>query len=100
MSHHKASGPRSEKLEKEVPVEPDSEVEPALPPYSASQTTFASISLYKSDSLRIFQLPQKEIDALRKIIEQCCDKGIQKERVLQSSCYEFKLRGNPWNISG
>ena len=99
MFHHKASGPPSEKPEKEVPVQPNNEVEPALPAYTASQTTFASMTLHKSDSLHIFQLPQKEIDGLRKIIEQCCDKGIQKERVLQSSCHEFKLRGNPWNPS-
>lgn len=99
MFHHKASGPPLEKPEKEVLAEPGNEAEPLLPAYSASQTTFASITLHKSDSLHIFQLPQKEIDGLRKIIEQCSEKGIQKERVLQSSCHEFKLRGNPWNTS-
>jgi hypothetical protein len=91
MSHLKGSTPSSEKPEKEV--------EPAAPAYSAFKTTFASISLYEGDCIRILQFPQKEIDALREVIKQSWVKGIQKEHLIYTSCYEFKLRGDPWNAS-
>jgi hypothetical protein len=91
MFHLKGSAPSSEKPEKEG--------EPAAPAYSTSKTIFASISLHEGDCIRILQFPQKDIDALRGVIKQLWAKGIKKERLFYSSCYEFKLRGYPWNGS-
>jgi hypothetical protein len=91
MFHLKGSAQSFEK--------PKKEVELTVPTYSTFKSTFASVTLYKGDCIRILQLPQKDIDALRGVIKQSWAKGIQKERLLYSSCYEFKLRGNPWNGS-
>ncbi len=91
MFHLKGSAPSSE--------DPEKEVEPTAPAYLAFKPTFASISLYNGDCIRILQFPQKDIDMLRGVIKQSWVKGIQKERLFYSSCYEFKLRGNPWNGS-
>jgi hypothetical protein len=90
MFHPKGSAPSSEKLQQEV--------EPA-PAYSAFKTTLASMYFHEGDCIRIMQLPQKDIDALRGIIQRLWVKGIQKERLLYSACYEFKLHGEPWNAS-
>ena len=88
----KGSGASSEETKKKV--------EPAAPPaYSALKTTFASISLHEGDYLRLLQFPQKDIDALRGVIKQSWPKGIQKEQLRYNSCFEFKLRGEPWNGS-
>jgi hypothetical protein len=80
-------------------LKPQQEVEPTPPPYSGFKTTLASILLFEGDCIRIVQLPPKDIDAVRGVIKQMWSKGIQKERLLHSSCYEFKLHGNPWNGS-
>jgi hypothetical protein len=91
MFHLKGSAPSCKK--------PEEEVEHVAPAYSAFKTTFASITLHESDCIRILQFPQKDIEALRGVIKRSWVKGIQKEHLLYSSCYEFKLRGNPWNGS-
>ena len=90
MFHLKGSAPSSEK--------PKIETEPA-PAYSASKTVFASMAIPEGDCIHMLQFPQRDIDALRVVINQSWDKGIQRERFLYSSCHEFKLHGNPWNIS-
>lgn len=90
MFHLKGSAPSSEK--------PKIETEPA-PAYSASKTVFASLAFREGDCIHMLQFPQRDIDALRVVINQSWDKGIQRERFLYSSCHEFKLHGSPWNIS-
>jgi hypothetical protein len=69
------------------------------PLYAPFRTTFASISLHRSDRLRLIAFPQADIDALRGVIKACWRKGIQKELKYGLS-YEFKLYGNPWYGQG
>ncbi|KIM97840.1 hypothetical protein OIDMADRAFT_147359 [Oidiodendron maius Zn] len=90
MFHLKGSAPSSEK--------PKIEIEPA-PAYSASKTVFASMFIHEGDCIHMLQFPQRDIDTLRVVINQSWDKGIQRERLLYSSCHEFKLHGSPWNMS-
>lgn len=59
------------------------------------RTTFASLSLHRTDRIRLLQFPDHIIVAIRTIIQRFSNKGIQDERILNTS-HEFKLRGNPW----
>jgi hypothetical protein len=92
MLHLKGSGSNPEKPEKS-----DGSTSP--PAYSVIGSTFASVNFYRTDCLQTMQLPQKDIDGLRGVIKESWPKGIQKEQLLNSSCYEFKLHGNPWSCS-
>ncbi|KAH8819135.1 hypothetical protein F5884DRAFT_3826 [Xylogone sp. PMI_703] len=65
------------------------------PAYSPFRTSFASISLHRSDRLRLLQFPQQDIDALRNVIKTSWHRGIQAEQQYAMS-HEFKLLGNPW----
>jgi hypothetical protein len=65
------------------------------PSYAPFRTTFASISLHRSDRLRLIAFPQSDIDAIRGVIKASWRKGIQKEQKYGMS-HEFKLYGNPW----
>lgn len=71
----------------------------AAPSYSPFKTSFAAISLHKSDRIRLLQFPQSDIVAIRGIIKKSWPRGIQDERTYSSS-YEFKLSGYPWSGQG
>ncbi|KAE8441805.1 hypothetical protein EG329_004258 [Mollisiaceae sp. DMI_Dod_QoI] len=68
---------------------------PSAPSYTPFRTTFASISLHRSDRLRLLGFPQSDIQAIRNVIQSSYSKGIQKEQPYAMS-HEFKLYGNPW----
>ncbi|RDL29961.1 Uncharacterized protein BP5553_10588 [Venustampulla echinocandica] len=71
----------------------------AAPSYTAFRTSFASVSLHRSDRIRLLQFPSSEIPAIRDIIKYSWPFGIQSERPYAAS-FEFKLRGNPWRGQG
>jgi hypothetical protein len=73
--------------------------ETPAPSYTPFQTSFASISLHRTDRIRLLQFPQSDIVAIRAVIKRSWIKGIQNEGTYSSS-YEFKLFGNPWNGQG
>jgi hypothetical protein len=66
---------------------------------SSIRTSFASVSLHKSDRIRLLQFPPEDIAAIRSIIKQNWPSGIQEERTFASS-HEFKCFGNPWSGQG
>jgi hypothetical protein len=76
-------------------------VESAPPAYveSSFKTSFASISLHKSDRIRLLQFPPEDITAIRDVIKQNWPSGIQEERTYANS-HEFKCLGNPWSGQG
>ncbi|KIV97911.1 hypothetical protein PV10_01611 [Exophiala mesophila] len=65
---------------------------PEFPPFS---TSFASVSLHRTDRIRLLQFPLDEIEGVRTVIQRFWPKGIQDERIVNNS-HEFKLNGNPW----
>lgn len=67
----------------------------SAPSYAPFRTTFATISLHRSDRLRLLGFPQSDIQALRGVIQSSYSKGVQKEQLYGKS-HEFKLYGNPW----
>ena len=69
----------------------------APPSYTPAvfQSTFASVSLHKHDTIRFLRFPQQDIEALRGVIHASWPKGIQEERLYGGS-HEIKLRGYPW----
>jgi hypothetical protein len=69
------------------------------PTYSAFKTTFASLSLHRSDRIRLLQFPQADIDGLRAAINASYPFGIQSEQKYGIS-HEFKLRSYPWSGQG
>jgi hypothetical protein len=75
--------------------------EPAPPAYAESsfKTSFASISLHKTDRIRLLHFPPEDITAIRNVIKQNWPSGIQDERPYANS-HEFKCRGNPWSGQG
>jgi hypothetical protein len=77
------------------------EAETAPPAYveSSFRTSFASISLHKTDRIRLLQFPPEDIAAIRAIIKQNWGSGIQDERTYANS-HEFKCIGNPWSGQG
>jgi hypothetical protein len=77
------------------------EAESAPPPYveSSFKTSFASISLHKTDRIRLLQFPPDDTAAIRDIIKQNWPSGIQEERTYANS-HEFKCLGNPWSGQG
>jgi len=77
------------------------EVDLAPPAYveSSCKTSFASISLHKTDRIRLLQFPPEDIAAIRDVIKNNWRSGIQEERTYAHS-YEFKCLGNPWSGKG
>ncbi|RFU27359.1 hypothetical protein B7463_g8987, partial [Scytalidium lignicola] len=71
----------------------------SAPPYTPFRTSFASISLHRSDCLRLLQFPQEDIAGLRNVIKTSWYRGIQAEQMYAMS-HEFKLSGNPWSGQG
>ncbi|KAH6704081.1 hypothetical protein BKA61DRAFT_182218 [Leptodontidium sp. MPI-SDFR-AT-0119] len=65
------------------------------PAYTPFRTAFASVSLHRSDRIRLLSFPQCEIDGLRTVIKTTYPKGLQAEQKYGGS-HEFKLYGNPW----
>ncbi|KUJ18514.1 uncharacterized protein LY89DRAFT_569398, partial [Mollisia scopiformis] len=59
------------------------------------RTTFASVSLHRSDRVRLLGFPQSDIQSIRGVIQNSYSKGISKEQLYGKS-HEFKLNGNPW----
>lgn len=70
-----------------------------VPPYAPSRSSFASISLHRSDRIRLLQFPQGDITGLRNVIRNNWHRGIQAEQKYAMS-HEFKLLGNPWYGQG
>jgi hypothetical protein len=70
----------------------------SAPSYTPSsfQTSFASLSLHRSDTLRLLNFPQAFIPSIRSTIQSAWSKGIQREKTYGPS-YEFKLCGYPWH---
>ncbi|TAQ86119.1 hypothetical protein B7494_g5551 [Chlorociboria aeruginascens] len=80
----------------DVPIYPEFELPPNVPPpYASFQTSFASISLHASDRIRLLQFPVSEVSGIRDVIRRHWPQGIQKEQMYAES-YEFKLHGYPW----
>jgi hypothetical protein len=77
------------------------EVELAPPAYveSSFKTSFASISLHRTDRIRLLQFPPEDITAIRNVIKENWIDGIQDERTYAKS-HEFKCLGNPWSGQG
>ncbi len=77
------------------------QVDSAPPAYveSSFKTSFASISLHKTDRIRLLQFPPGDIAAIRDVIKQNWGFGIQEERPYAHS-HEFKCLGNPWSGQG
>lgn len=67
----------------------------AAPAYAPFRTTFASLSLHRSDRIRLLGFPTPEIAGVRHVIQTCYNKGLQAEQVY-GGAHEFKLYGNPW----
>ncbi|KAL2060337.1 hypothetical protein VTL71DRAFT_9732 [Oculimacula yallundae] len=65
------------------------------PAYTPFRTAFASLSLHRSDRIRLLSFPQSEIDGIRAVIRQTYTKGLQDEQKYGGS-HEFKLYGHPW----
>jgi len=59
------------------------------------QSTFASLSLHKSDTIRFLRFPQQDIEVLRRVVNTSWSDGIQEERLYGGS-HEIKLAGYPW----
>src|SRR6516164_6466171 len=77
------------------------EVELAPPAYveSSFKTSFASISLHRTDRIRLLQFPPEDITAIRNVMKENWIDGIQDERTYAKS-HEFKCLGNPWSGQG
>ncbi|KAF4626030.1 hypothetical protein G7Y89_g12131 [Cudoniella acicularis] len=71
----------------------------ATPSYAPFRTSFASLSLHRTDRIRLLQFPPSDIEAIRGIIQRSWSNGIQDQRPYSVS-YEFKLYGNPWRGQG
>ncbi len=81
-------------LEKSERVE--QETSPLLSPaYTPFRTAFASLSLHRSDRIRLLAFQQAEIDGIRAVIKTSYNHGLQAEKTYGGS-HEFKLYGNPW----
>jgi len=65
------------------------------PLYTSLRSTFASVSLHRTDRLRFLGFPPTIIDSMRRVIITNWPRGIQAERPYEGST-EFKLSGNPW----
>lgn len=63
------------------------------------RTPFASLSLHRSDRLRLLQFPPPAIDTIRDTIRTSWPRGLQDERP-NSGSLEFKLKGYPWDGKG
>ncbi|OBT70087.1 hypothetical protein VE03_00423 [Pseudogymnoascus sp. 23342-1-I1] len=70
-----------------------------IPPYTPFSTTFASLSLHRSDRIRLLQFPASTIDGIRACIKTNYPFGIQRESPYGPS-YEFKLHSYPWSGQG
>lgn len=64
-------------------------------PVDIKNDGFFSLTLNKTDRIRLFDLPNELLKNLISIMNEFWPKGIQ-EQGLKSNCYEFKLKGNPW----
>jgi hypothetical protein len=65
------------------------------PAYSPFKTTFATVSLHRSDRIRLLAFPHEDVAAIRGVIKAYWRKGIQEEQTYGPS-FEFKLHGYPW----
>jgi len=70
-----------------------SQPSPDNPP--AFQSTFASLSLHRADTIRFLRFSQQDIETLRMVVHASWPKGIQEERIYGGS-HEIKLAGYPW----
>ncbi|OBT98721.1 hypothetical protein VE01_03403 [Pseudogymnoascus verrucosus] len=73
---------------------------PSYPPAPPSfSTSFASLSLHRSDRIRCLQFPTQTIDGIRATIKASYPFGIQRESPYGPS-HEFKLCSYPWSGQG
>ncbi|CZS94916.1 uncharacterized protein RAG0_11945 [Rhynchosporium agropyri] len=86
--HEKSSMPEKGSAQHSIP-------DILAPAYTPFRTSFASLSLHRSDRIRLLSFPQSEIDGLRNVIQVTYAKGLQAEQKYGGS-HEFKLYGNPW----
>lgn len=78
---------------------PDYPSSAQAPSYAPFCTTFASISLHRSDRLRTIGFSDPDLSSIRSVISSSWRKGIQEERKYSMS-HEFKLNGRPWYGQG
>ncbi|KAK6581833.1 hypothetical protein PZA11_005530 [Diplocarpon coronariae] len=90
--------PKQSSNEKSSLISP-SQAPADAPAYTLFRTTFASLSLHRSDRIRLLSFPQSEIDGVRFAISSSYQKGLQNEQKYGLS-HEFKLYGNPWYGQG
>lgn len=76
-----------------------SDAEPGVPAYAPFQSTFTSVSMHKSDRIRLLNFPTDITDTIRQAIVTSWPRGVQSERPYGGS-HEFHLRGYPWASSG
>lgn len=85
--------------EKSGPPQQSQPSDAPAPSYTPFRTTFACMSLHRSDRIRMMQFPPEDISAIRDIIKRSWSKGLQAQGPYSAS-YEFKLYGNPWHGQG
>jgi hypothetical protein len=74
------------------------ELPPPPPAYEPKDAKFATLSLHKTDRIRLLQFPPQEVEKLRILIDSAWLDGIQNVRDYGGS-FELKLKGNPWTGS-
>jgi hypothetical protein len=85
-----------EKLQ--TPTNP-SQDETDIPPYTpATCDAFATLTISKSDRIRLISFPPIIVDAVQEIIQSTWPRGIQNTREYNGA-HEFKLCGWPWGTS-
>ena len=67
----------------------------ALPGFYTFQSHFGSVSLHRSDSLRLIGFPDEVLPSVRGVIQQSWPKGVRSEGLYGGS-YEFRMHGYPW----
>lgn len=86
-------------FEKTGQAAPDYRKSEASSSFASFRTTFASISLHRTDRLRLLGFQTADIQGIRDVIQSSYRKGIQQEQLYGGS-HEFKFHGNPWSGQG
>jgi len=70
-----------------------------LPSFYTFQTHFGSVSLHRTDSLRLIGFPDAVMPSVHAVIQQTWPKGVRSEGLYGGS-YEFRMHGSPWYGQG
>ena len=87
-------------MEKLQPPTNPSQDDSDIPPYTPTTcVSFATLTISKSDRIRLISFPRTIIDAVEETIQSYWPRGIQSTREYNSS-HEIKLCGWPWSTIG